>query len=187
VEGYITLVSGAHFFSNYGIDDSNHARLLMDTVAGYVDPGKVWFIYDAAFPSLMQVIWQNAPYLVCGFLVALFFWLWSIMPRFGPAVTPASPARRSIVEHIRAAGQFAWKNRGAVSLANSSTAAVMHEAEFRHPGIGRLSARDQARQIAKLTDLPAQTILDVLTDQHIPKHREFTHKMQALQRIRKRL
>lgn len=185
--GHITLLGGSHFFSNFSIGESNHARLLLDAVAGYVEPGKVWFIYDAAFPSLLQVIWQNAPYVVCGFLVVLFFWLWSIMPRFGPAIEPAPAVRRSIIEHVRAAGHFAWKNRGAGSLAGSSTDAVMHEAEFRHPGIGRLNVQDQARQIAKLTDLPAQTVLDVLADQHDPKHREFTHKMRSLQRIRKRL
>jgi hypothetical protein len=63
----------------------------------------------------------------------------------------------------------------------------MHEAESRHPGIGRLSMENQAKQIAKLTGLSAQDIMDVLINQDIPRHREFTHNMQALQRIRKKL
>ncbi len=186
-EGYVTVVANANYFTNYFIDQSSHARLLMDSVAGYVDPGKVWLIYESTYPSLWQVIWNNAPYVVSGLAIVLLLWLWSIMPKFGPAIQPEAAVRRSIIEHISAAGHFVWRNHGAKALAGSSTAAVMHEAESRHPGIGRLSPENQARQIAKLTGLSAQEIMDVLVNQSIPRHREFTHDMQALQRIRKKL
>jgi len=187
VDGYVTVVASASYFTNFSIDASSHARLLMDTVAGFVEPGKVWFIYDASYPSLWQVIWANAPYVVIGLAIVLILWLWSIMPVFGPAIRPDSAVRRSIIEHVKAAGRFVWRNHGAKALADSSTAAVMHEAEYKHPGIRRLSAQDQARQIAKMTGLTAQEILDVLVTHNAPRHREFTHNMQALQRIRKQL
>lgn len=185
--GYVTLVANANFFTNFSLDQSNHARLLMDTIAGYVDPGKVWFIFQSSYPSLWQVIWNNAPYLVGSLAITLLLWLWSIMPTFGPAIQADAAVRRSIIEHVRAAGHFVWRNHGAKTLAGSSTAAVMHEAESKHPGIGRLSAEKQARQIAKLTGLSAQEIMDVLVNQTFPRHRDFTHNMQALQRIRKKL
>jgi hypothetical protein len=187
VSGYVTVLASANYFTNYSLDQSSHARLLLDAVAGYVEPGKVWFIYDAAFPALWQVIWDNAPFIVIGLMIVLITWLWSIMPTFGPAIRPDRAVRRSILEHVRAAGHFSWRNQGVRALASSSAAAVMHEAETRHPGIGRLPTQDQARQIAKLTGLTAQEILDVLIDQETPRHREFTHNMQALQQIRKRL
>ena len=119
--------------------------------------------------------------------IVLVFWLWSIMPMFGPAIRPDAPVRRSIIEHIRAAGHFVWRNHGAGALAASSAAAIMHVAESRHPGISRLSVQGQARQIARMTGLPAQAILDVLANRDEPRHREFTHNMQSLQRIRKDL
>lgn len=187
VDGYITIVASASYFSNFSIDQSSHARLLMDTIAGYVDPGKVWLIYESTYPSLWQIIWNNAPYLVLSIAIVLCAWLWSIMPVFGPAIRPEPAVRRSIIEHVKAAGHFIWRNGGAAALARSSTDAVMHEAEFRHPGISRLSPENQAKQIARLTGLPAQEIMDVLVNQDIPRHREFTHDMQTLQRIRKKL
>ena len=165
----------------------NHARLLVDAVAGYVEAGMVWFVYESAYPSLWRVIWTSAPYFVSSLAILLLLWLWSITPRFGPAIRPEPAVRRSIIEHVGAAGQFVWRNHGAKALAESSTAAVMHEAESLHPGIGRLSMENQAKQIAKLTGLSAQDIMDVLVNQDIPRHREFTHNMQALQRIRKKL
>ena len=185
--GYVTLVANTHYFTNFSIDQSDHARLLMDTVAGYVDPGKVWLVFQSAYPSLWQVIWNNAPYVVASLAIALLLWLWSIMPKFGPAIQADAAVRRSIIEHVKAAGHFVWRNHGAKALADSSTAAIMHEAETKHPGIGRLSAEKQARQIAKLTGLSAQEIMDVLVNRNIPRHRDFTHNMQALQRIRKKL
>jgi len=185
--GYVTVVANGHYFANRSLDESNHARLLMDTVAGYVDPGKVWLVFQSAYPSLWQVIWNNAPYVVASLAIALLLWLWSIMPKFGPAILAEAAVRRSIIEHVKAAGHFVWRNHGAKALAGSSTAAILHEAESKHPGIGRLSAENQARQIAKLTGLSAQEIMDVLVNQNIPRHRDFTHNMQALQRIRKKL
>ena len=185
--GYVTVIASASYFNNFSIDESNHARLLVDAVAGYVEAGMVWFVYESAYPALWRVIWTSAPYFVSSLAILLLLWLWSITPRFGPAIRPEPAVRRSIIEHVGAAGQFVWRNHGAKALAGSSTAAVMHEAESRHPGIGRLSMENQAKQIAKLTGLSAQDIMDVLINQDIPRHREFTHNMQALQRIRKKL
>ena len=185
--GYVTVIANPGYFSNYSINEHDHARLLLDAVAGHVKPGMIWFIYDSTFPSLWQVIWAKAPYSVISLTIALALWLWSISPMFGPAIAPESMVRRSIIEHIRAAGHFVWRCHGARILAASSTAAIMHEAESRHPGISRLPMEGQARQIAKITGLPAQEILDVLVNQDEPRHREFTHNMQALQGIRKEL
>ena len=80
--GYVTVIANSRYFANRSIDDSDHARFLLDAVAGYVEPGKVWFIYDATFASLWQVIWKNAPYVVISLAVVLAFWLWSIMPMY---------------------------------------------------------------------------------------------------------
>ena len=59
-DGFVTVVASPWYFSNGEIDDSDHARLLLDVVAGYVAPGKTWFIYSSAFPSLWEVIWTTA-------------------------------------------------------------------------------------------------------------------------------
>lgn len=185
--GFVTVIANSSYFSNGSIREPENARLLLDTVDGWIEPGKVWLVFSAKFPSLWQVIWSAAPWVVIGSALLLAAWLWSVMPRFGPPITAAPPVRRSIIEHVGAAGHFVWRNQGAAALASSSAAAVLHEAEVRHPGIGRLSAERQAEQIARMTNLPAQAILDVLVDQDEPRHREFTQNMRALQRIRKEL
>lgn len=185
--GYITLIASSSVFANESLTVSNHARLLLNAVSGYVDAGNVWFVYDSAFPSLWQAMWDAAPYVVLSLATMLFVWLWSVVPRFGPRVDPAPAERRSIIEHVGAAGRFVWRHRGARSLANSSTSAILHEAESRHPGISRLSVQRQAELIGKMTGIPAQAILDSFASHDEPGHREFTHTMEALQRIRNKL
>lgn len=185
--GYITLIADDDYFLNSTLEDYDHARFLLDVVAGYLEPGKVWFVLDAAFPSLWQLLWKNGFYLVVASAIAIFLWLWSVIPRFGPAITSESAARRSILEHVGAAGHFAWRHRGTVTLATSSIEALIHDAETKHPGISRLSPDAQAVQLSNLSGIPAQRILDVLMNRSESRHREFTHNIQDLQKVRNRL
>jgi hypothetical protein len=186
-DGYVTIVANAWYFSNYNLDEYDHARLLMDIVAGYVKEGKTWFIYNTAFPSLWALIWKNGPFVVLGFAASLLLWLWSRATRFGPATGPDSLARRSILEHVRAAGNFAWRNRSAADLVTSSTTAILHEAERRHPGISRLAPQAQAQQLARMTGMSDSYLFDALFNQDHTSHRDFTRLMKVLQRIRKNL
>jgi hypothetical protein len=185
--GFLTVFAGSHYFVNSRIDDHDHARLMLDALAGFVEPGTVWFIYDAAFPPLWEIIWANAPYVVLSLAIMLVLWLWSVMPKFGPAIRPIPLARRSIMEHVSAAGHFVWRHDGAATLAGCAAAAVMHSAEYRHPGISRLPMKKQASHIATMTGMPEATILEIFMNRADPRHREFTRNMQALQNIRQEL
>ncbi|HNP63428.1 MAG TPA: hypothetical protein PKH39_05790 [Woeseiaceae bacterium] len=185
--GYVTLIADDEYFLNRSLGDEDHARFLLDVVAGYVPSGKVWFVLDSSFPALWQLIWNNAAYAVVAAAAALMLWLWSVIPKFGPAIEPAVTARRSILEHVSAAGHFAWRHHGTASLARSSIDALLHDAEIRHPDISRMSPDNQARALARLSDIDAQTILAVLLHHNESRHREFANNIQALQKVRKRL
>ncbi len=185
--GYVTVIAGANFFTNEFIADADHARLLLDVVAGYVDPGKVWLIFDASFPSLPALIWQVAPYLVISLAALFLFWLWATMPRFGPKIRPEPESRRSIREHVSAAGNFAWRNDATEDLASSVVAAMIHAAERHHPGIGRQPVEKQARSLARLTGLDAELIFNAMISAGEKRPREFTENVALLQTIRKAL
>ncbi len=186
-DGFVTVLADSSFFTNYSLNNLDHARLMLDVVAGYLDPGKVWLVFDASFPPLWRRIWMAAPYFVIGFFVLLFAALWSRMPSFGPTILPEPPVRRSILEHVRAAGHFAWRNDGSYELSRSAATALIHDAESRHPGISQLAADKQARRLSQITGLDAQDILDALTDRGNPRHREFIQHMQSIMKIRNEL
>jgi hypothetical protein len=186
-DGFVTVLANGYYFSNHELRDSDHARLLMDIVAGWIDPGKVWFIYSTEFPALWMVIWQAVPYLVVALALLFVAWLLNVIPRFGPRVPSSVPPRRSIIEHVRAAGDFAWRTRSAESLRTSASTAVIHDAERKHPGISRFSKVKQAEAIGRMTGLSAQQVLDALANDDVSNRRAFMHNMQTLQKIRKEL
>ncbi len=186
-DGYVTVLAADHYFDNDHLEDSDHARLLLDTVAGYIEPGKVWFVYGAAFPSLGSVLLEYLPYLLACFAVALAFWIWAIVPAFGPPIRTAAADRRSLIEHVRAAGRFAWHHDGIDGLGRAAVATTLHRAEARHPGISRLPATRQAQRLAHITGLPEQRILDALVSPGTPQHREFIDNLRTLHTIREML
>ena len=185
--GFVTVFASAHYFVNRQIGDHDHARLLMDATAGYLDTATTWFVYDTAYPPLWQIIWTNGPLIVISLALMLLLWLWSVIPKFGPAIHDKPPVRRSIREHVGAAGHFVWRNYGAAALAESAAAAVMHTAEYRHPGISRLPMQKQAQRISAMTGMPEAEVLEVLMDRFEHRPREFTRNMQTLQSIRESL
>ena len=184
--GYVTAIASEYYFDNYWLNEADHARLLLDVVAGYVVPGKVWFVFQMSFPPLWKVILDAAPYLLSTLLLVLVFWLWSRIPRFGPLVEARPDSRRSIVEHVAAAGRFGWRYDGTAALVDDTVRATLHEAERRHPGITRQPQAKQAETLAHMTGLDAQDILDALRGGEMPA-RDFTESIQLLQTLRKKL
>lgn len=185
--GITTIIAGSTLFDNLALHQSDHVRLLLDALAGHVAPGKVWFIYDDRYPSLWQLAWQRTPFVVAGIVVTVAVLLWAAIPRFGPAITQTAPERRSILEHVKAAGETTWRYQGAGSLVESSVAALMRRAAARHPEIGRLPPDEQAALIAGMTGRPADKVLEALDPRRALGHREFARAMQALQSMRKDL
>jgi hypothetical protein len=185
--GLVTLLSSADYFTNAMLNTKDHARLFADIVAGEFSPGTVWFIYETRFSSLWALIWRAAPYLLLGLAMAFFLWLWIAMPAFGPRVELLEVPRRSIIEHVKAAGIFVWRHDGSDALAGSVAQLLLHDAEVQHPGLGRLSVQRQAEAIARLTGMTPSAVLDVLHGQPGRRHREFTHDMKSAQTIRKAL
>ncbi|HEX6834712.1 MAG TPA: DUF4350 domain-containing protein, partial [Rudaea sp.] len=77
--------------------------------------GKIHIVYAAdVLPLHVLLVRRGWPALVPA-LLALLAWLWTRSQRFGPLLPLADPNRRALLEHIRAAGEFAFR-RGRPSV-----------------------------------------------------------------------
>ena len=186
-DGFVTVVANATRFGNDSLKSGDNARLFADVVLGEIEPGKVWLIFRTRLTPLWQLIWQAAPYLVMSAALIVLLLLWSALPAFGPRIVAGADERRSILEHIHASGLFVWRHAGRFSLRESSTAALLREADVRHPGLSRLARTKQAEAIARTTGQSAQWVLDVLTGSEEKGQRGFTQDIQRIQEIRKEL
>lgn len=186
-DGFVSVVANATRFTNDAIKSGDNARLFADVVIGVIEPGKVWLIFRTRLTPLWQLIWQAAPYLVMSAALIVLLLLWSALPAFGPRIVASADERRSILEHIHASGLFMWRHAGRFSLRESSTEALLREADARHPGLSRLARTGQAEAIARITGQSAQWVLDVLTGSEEKGRRGFTQDIQRIQEIRKEL
>ncbi len=185
--GYVAAVADADVFGNLALPSADHARLLLDTVAGLVPPGAVWFIYDVSFTPLWRLIWEHLSYFVVGSAALIVLWLWSVVPRFGRMTAPTTAWRRSITEHVRAAARFGWQHEGAGALVADAADAIIRRAERREPGLARRPQADRDAALARLTGVPAAEISAALSPAPALRPREFIHRIQTLQALRNHL
>lgn len=66
--------------------------------------------------SLLDWLFKHGQAVMLAALALFLFWLWHIIPRFGPVAAPNVEARRNIADHWRAAGQYLLHRRDWVGL-----------------------------------------------------------------------
>ena len=148
-QGSVTVINAVPFrYRN--LFDGDHAWLLV--AAAQLQRGDtVHFLSEDEHPSLLALAWKHGGSVVLLALTAIAAMVWRNAARFGPLTAPEQTARRSLAEQIRGTGQFAWRHGGAETLHAACVRALDEAAQRRIPGYVRLSAKDRAAAIARLT------------------------------------
>jgi hypothetical protein len=115
-------------------------------------------------------------------VLLLAAWLWRIMPRFGPLIPDPLPARRRLLDHLRASGLFHWNNGDVVRLTGAAREACMHKIGRTHPAIAALPVPQCAARLAQLTGLPENQVVLALSGQPSDPP-EFTALIRTLQAL----
>ena len=186
-DGYVTAFANTELFTNWMIDDQDHARLFLDLVVGDWQPDAVWFFLDIDTPPLYQLLWQWVPLTIITLVLLLLVWLWSQMPRFGPAREFAAEAPRSLIEHVQAAGALSWRQRATDGLHRASLNALIDRAARLRPEIRTLAPEQQARHLSTMTGIDEEEIRYAITNLGPLTAVRFIEKIQRLQAIRKAL
>ena len=183
-EGIVTLLSDMELWRNQKIGEYDHAALLGEVLGK--SPGRIWLLYYISMPSLFEILWREAKWVVIPSIVFLVFFLWSLNNRFGPFILDVKRQRRSLVEHIEAAGHFDWRfNQGATLLAGARGDLIQH-IESRHPNWDKKSDDEKLDWICDKTKIPQPRINHALHgDCHT--HAAFLHAVSTLQTLRKLL
>lgn len=186
-DGYVTAVLSDRWFTNDFVLADPNTRFALNTLAGDIEPGKLWFVFENAFPGLFTRLWLAFPGAVLAAVLLGLVWIWSVMPRFGPPLAAAGAEPRPITEHIQAAGLFSWRQDRGSALLNGAIDALIEDFERRHPGLRGLEPSEQVRRIARMTGLSQGDIATALEGVDVLTPRKFMHHMQLLQRVRKEL
>ena len=108
-KGVVTVATSLHFARN-GLIGQHDNAVFFWTLATLTPAAELRVYFRPERLSLWDFLAQNAlPALVAAALL-LFAWLWHIAPRFGPVPPDLPPARRRLLDHLRASGRYFWAN-----------------------------------------------------------------------------
>lgn len=150
--------------------------------------GTVHLVYAAEVPSLWATLIRHSWMAWGPLLLAFGFWLWRRMQRFGPQFAAPAIERRSLLEHITASGEFAYRYGYAHLLYDAARNAFLARLRRRDPQAAALQGEPQLMLLAeRFKDVPASEIRDALLPPFANDHKSFRIRIATLIRLRNRL
>lgn len=157
-KGRIDLISDLDFMTDDKLEQPA-ARWLASEVLEPLNPaGTIYLVDQPDVPSLWLVIWQRWWPVWLPLLILTLAGLWQRSQRFGPWQPSPIPHRRSLVEHLQAAGEHLWRFRQQATLSTALRQRVMRRLEQLEPALVALAGQDEP---AFLAALAARTQLDI--------------------------
>ncbi|WP_353570835.1 DUF4350 domain-containing protein [Candidatus Albibeggiatoa sp. nov. BB20] len=194
--GRVTVLSDTDFIKNKTIAKYDHAQFLWHLV-NFENrlPHKVWFILtaEAQFPSLSNLLWEHAKWLVISGSILLIIWLWHISRRFGSILPIPAKSRRRLLEHIEASGHFLWQQKQAHYLLHQVQQQTWKRLAIVHPQWLHLPQDKLCQHLSDITHIQVQEIRQALqlaqtSEQAIQiqlTEIDFTRAIQVFNMIRK--
>ena len=127
--GRLVLLPGEHMFSNPLLPCAGNASFLKDLVA---QGNSLWLIDFFSEPDFWDKLWRLVPYSVVLFLLAIIFFIWCGLARFGPAYNYRDERRRSFAESLKAKAAFLYRNDELKAIINSQRKRTLNDLLKRH-------------------------------------------------------
>lgn len=135
-------------------------RLMAQLASPMLDGDAVWLLSHRGGSLTAMLLREGWPFLL-GTALALLAWLLWSSQRLGPLVPAPAAHRRALMEHIEAAGQFAFRNDHGASLHAALREAVLERLAQRH-ALARLDDAALAHALADRSRLPREAIASAL-------------------------
>ena len=160
--GRVTALSSSAWLTNEQIGAAQHAHLLWDLVSKRGAPRRALVIHEDGFPSLASLLVRHAWTILLPLLLCLALGIHAASRRFGPLTRPPSLARRSLLEHVGASGEFSWRHAQGAALLEAARAEVLEQLQRRRPNLTYLSEDEQHAALAAETSLSRAQIARAL-------------------------
>lgn len=183
--GYLTVVVDADAWSNDSLLKHDHGASVMALSALDGRSGQVFWQYFLERQSLLSVLWQSAASLLVAVTLLSAFLAWRSGFRFGPARNTVQVDRRSLLEHVQAAGLWQADNGYLVRLVTDARNRLDQEISRRRPAWPILSEQEKVTLLLEHSGLSAERIHLALFEQEAISKRNVTEIAQALQQIQR--
>lgn len=160
--GVVTITTSLAFARNGLIGERDHAEALWRLMQ--LTPASHFAVYwQPERLSLWRFLAEHALAAVAAIAALLVTWLWRIAPRFGPVAPDAPPARRRLLDHLRASGRYYWALNLRERLLFAARDAALRRVLRAQPEFAALNPQERAARLASLAGIgadEAQRLLD---------------------------
>ncbi|MSQ55276.1 MAG: DUF4350 domain-containing protein [Betaproteobacteria bacterium] len=160
--GRVTAISELGFAGNAAIGKFDHAEFLWQLARLAPGRGAVSFFHSPQKLSLLEWLGENAWAAIAAAALLLAAWLWRVVPRFGPVAPDPEPARKRLLDHLRASGRFQWSSGGGAALAEAARDAALRRVMRAHPDFAALGAAEREARLAAQFGLAPEGVRKVL-------------------------
>lgn len=185
--GVVTVSTDDYLLRNDGIGNADHAELALRFLRRGSDPAEVWLLPVENWPGLFELAQAHGWAFFAALGVWLLAWLLRAGRRFGPGIPPATPVRRSLLEHIDASGRMLAAGRKEI-LVDAEREAIRESLAARRPAWLRLPAAELDQRLARSAGVPSDEVTRALRGDDASSGRSaFARAIATLERIRQTL
>jgi hypothetical protein len=180
--GIVTAAVSLEFARNRRIGDFDHAALLWELL----DFGNARELLIYVRPerlSLWRFLIENAAPVLAAGAALLALWLWRTGPRFGPIAPDPAPARRRLLDHLRASGRFYWAKDLRGRLVEAARDAALRRVARAQPDFPSAPPAERAERLAALAGLSREAVHRFLTAAGELRGPDFVRFTQSAQRL----
>jgi hypothetical protein len=132
--GRVTVLSNFDLLTFNNLENNDHAELIWHLVSNANrDKPRILVALNKQSDGFWKWMTTHAWMVATSSLVLLLFWLWRVVPRMGPLAVPEAHARRSLLEHMVAAGAFLAKQKQWQALLAPVRSRFIQQYKSRHP------------------------------------------------------
>lgn len=185
--GRIVVAGGHDWMTNRTLGRLDHAQLLVELCRLGGKSSRILLVDSIEVPPWYRWLWTHAWSLVVGTGLLLVFWLWHAMVRRGPVLPSPDPLRRSLREHVEAAGQWWWAcEDGPERMLRRVREEAMERILLRHPSLSFLPPSDRNRELARLLGMEPEAVHQALSEPVGREPAAFTRTLRLLQELEER-
>jgi hypothetical protein len=186
--GSVDVLADLDFLDSDGLERTASHGLARQLLQPNYRAGTVHLVYAAQMPSLWAILLRHSWMAWAPLLLALACWLWRRMQRFGPQLAEPALERRSLLEHITASGELAYRYGYAHLLHDAARNAFLARLRRRDPQAAALQGEPQLMLLAeRFRDVPPAEIRDALLPPFANDPTAFRTRIATLIRLRNRL
>lgn len=183
--GRVDVLADFDMFTNDSIDEPAHVAFARQVLPQ--GTGTVHLVYEGRMPSLWWQLAEHGWRALLPLALALVAWLWMRAQRLGPVLPAVVADRRSLLEHVAAAGEHAWRRGHAHHLHAALRDAVLARLRVRDPATAALDGEPFVQALATRTGISAPTLRDALSTPGARDAPALRNRIAALVRLRNAL